>query len=200
VVLLRVLSEQQFTPVGATEPRATDARIIAATNRDLQAEVAAGRFRADLFYRLNVISIALPPLRLRQMDLPDLCERMLALAAQETGRVVRLHPDVMAAFARYGWPGNVRELENLLKRLSAVSRTEVVELSDLPREVAQHASSTFEEPATVQEDAHKLKLLSVISGARTMAEAAKRLGVTRSTLYRQLERLGLRPGRGVRQA
>jgi sigma-54 dependent transcriptional regulator, acetoin dehydrogenase operon transcriptional activator AcoR len=199
-VLLRVLSEQQFTPVGGTEPRTTDARVIAATNRDLQAEVAAGRFRADLFYRLNVIAIALPPLRLRQVDLPDLCARMLTRAAEETGRRVELHPDVMAAFARYAWPGNVRELENLLKRLSAVSRAELVQLSDLPAELAREAPSTPTNAAPSREDPHKLQLLSVIAAAQTMAEAAKVLGVTRSTLYRQLERFGLRPGRGVRQA
>ncbi len=199
-VLLRVLSEDQFTPVGGTEPRSADVRVIAATNRDLPTELAAGRFRADLYYRLNVIPIALPPLRLRGADIPALCERFLSQAAAETQRRVSLHPDVMAAFARYAWPGNVRELENLIRRLSAVSRAAVVELNDLPphfRESMRPGVPSL--PAPESDDPHKLKLVKVIAAARTMAEAAAMLGVTRSTLYRQLERFGLRPSRAVRE-
>lgn len=199
--LLRVLAEGQYTPVGGNAPRLADVRIIAATNRDLPADVAAGRFRLDLYHRLNVIGIALPPLRLRGVDIPALCERFLLQAARETGRRVRLAPPVQAAFLRYGWPGNVRELENLIRRLSATSRSELVEPGDLPPELLA-APTVREEPhdAPASDDPHKLRLVTVIAAARTMAEAASVLGVTRSTLYRQLERFGLRPGRGVHAA
>jgi sigma-54 dependent transcriptional regulator, acetoin dehydrogenase operon transcriptional activator AcoR len=198
--LLRVLSEGHYTPVGGNTPSVADVRIIAATNRDLPSEIAAGRLRADLYHRLNVISIALPALRLRSADIPSLCERFLLAAARETGRQVRLAPEVMAALLRYAWPGNVRELENLLRRLSATSRNELVLTSDLPAELTTAAAAVDAcgPPATASEDPNKLRLVKVISAARTMAEAAAMLGVTRSTLYRKLERFGLRPGRAVR--
>jgi sigma-54 dependent transcriptional regulator, acetoin dehydrogenase operon transcriptional activator AcoR len=202
-VLLRVLAEGQYTPVGGTEPRSTEARIIAATNRDLPAEISAGQFRADLYYRLNVISVSLPPLRARSADIPSLCRRFLAAAARETGRSVTLDPAVMAVFMRYDWPGNVRELENLLRRLCAVSMDPVVHVTDLPREMrgaGPLAEPTPDASASSADNPHKARLVSVIAAARTMAEAAATLGVTRSTLYRQLERFGLRPSRGVRNA
>jgi len=198
--LLRALQERQITRVGANQPRFVDVRIIAATNRDPRVEVEAQRFRSDLYYRLNVLSIPLPPLRARASDVGLLARRFLEAAERETGRRVTLAPPVEQALLRYGWPGNVRELENLMFRLSATSLREVATLEDLPAELraadiveaAQSAAESGE-----HEDLRKLELISVVRGARTMAEAAARLGVTRSTLYRRLERFGLYPSRWV---
>jgi transcriptional regulator of acetoin/glycerol metabolism len=206
--LLRALQERQITPVGATQPRTIDVRIIAATHRDPRNEIAANRFRSDLYYRLNVLSIALPPLRDRPSDITLLAQRFLQAAEPETGRRARLTPEVEQALVSYDWPGNVRELENLMYRLSALSRHGAIQLSDLPAELrdtpqaAAHRNTASVENARHDsnrstDDPRKRELISVIRGARTMAEAATRLGITRSTLYRRLERFGLHPTRWV---
>jgi DNA-binding NtrC family response regulator len=115
--LLRFLDERRFERVGDSRTREVDARIVAATNRDLEAEVAAGRFRGDLFYRLAVVALRLPPLRERPEDLPALIEHLLArLSAREHRPPPRLEPAALAALTGYAWPGNVRELGNALER------------------------------------------------------------------------------------
>lgn len=197
--LLRALQERQVTRVGANQPRNVDVRIIAATHRDAHAEAQAQRFRSDLFYRLNVLPITLPPLRARASDVTLLARRFLQAAERETGREVALAPEVEQALIRYPWPGNVRELENMMYRISATSRGDVATLDDLPAELREASARESVVPAANggSEDPRKLALISVIRGARTMAEAAARLGVTRSTLYRRLERYGLSPGRWV---
>jgi len=198
--LLRVLQERQITRVGANQPRFVDVRILAATHRDPRAEIAAQRFRSDLYYRLNVLSITLPPLRARASDIVLLARRFLVAAERETGRRVTLTPEAEQALIRYGWPGNVRELENLMFRISATSANEVATLADLPVELRAAGAEESASPAADgggHEDPRKLELISVVRGARTMAEAAARLGVTRSTLYRRLERFGLYPSRWV---
>jgi transcriptional regulator with PAS, ATPase and Fis domain len=198
--LLRALQERQITRVGANQPRAVDVRVIAATHRDPRREVDAQRFRSDLFYRLNVLAITLPPLRARASDIAILARRFLVAAERETGRRVSLAPDVEQALLRYAWPGNVRELENMMYRVSATSREDVVTLEDLPAELRDRASGEREPVAATSsepEDPRKLELISVVRGAKTMAEAAARLGITRSTLYRRLTRFGLQPSRWV---
>jgi transcriptional regulator of acetoin/glycerol metabolism len=194
--LLRALQERQVTRVGANQPRSVDVRIIAATHRDPHAETQAQRFRSDLFYRLNVLPITLPPLRARASDIALLAKRFLQAAERETGRAVTLAPEVEQALIAYAWPGNVRELENLMFRISATSREDVAGLDDLPTEVRAGAPPPLAAHSG-EEDPKKLELISVVRGAKTMAEAAARLGVTRSTLYRRLERFGLSPGRWV---
>jgi len=194
--LLRVLQERQVTPVGSHRAQPVDVRVIAATNRDPRAEVAAGRFRADLYYRLNVLSITLPPLRARGRDILVLARKFLQLAQRETGRRVTLGPQAEQALADYAWPGNVRELENLMFRLSAVCPGDTVELSDLPSEL-QNAQPAAPGDPEFCDDANKRELIAVVRGAKTMAEAAAKLGITRSTLYRRLERFGLQPKRWV---
>lgn len=196
--LLRVLQEEQVTRVGSNDARPVDVRVIAATNRDLAAELEAGRFRRDLFYRLNIIHIALPPLRDRGPDILTLAHEFLASAAHETGRRVSLSPEVEAAFLTYAWPGNVRELKNLIRRLSATSLALEVTLADLPDELCTRAAPSSVAPAPdVSPEPQKAKLMAVIQRAKNMAEAASLLGINRSTLYRQLERFGLRPRRTV---
>ncbi len=131
--ILRVLQGQSFTPVGGTKSVTVDVRVIAATNKDLEQEIAAGRFRQDLYFRLNVIPIRLPPLRERVEDVPVLAGHFLEKFARVNGRRVDgVRPDAMEALQRYRWPGNVRELENLVERFVVLSRGGWLEMKDLP--------------------------------------------------------------------
>ena len=184
-VLLRVLQEGEVTPLGAHRATPIDVRVIAATNRPLLAEVEAGRFRLDLYHRLAVLAVEIPPLRDRPEDLPSLIEHLLEAAATETGRRIQLLPEVEARLLSYPWPGNVRELKNVLIRLAATSPEELVTLDDLP------PSLVMTPVAAPAEDEEVARLKSAVDRSRTMAEAARLLGITRSTLYRQLDRFGL---------
>jgi len=134
VRLLRVLQEKEFIPVGSTTPRKTDVRLIAATNRNLSDEVKNGRFREDLFYRLNVIDIRLPSLSERRDDIPLLIQHFLEKYATE-GRKHRFSEDALNCLARHDWPGNVRELENLVERALALSENDILEVVDLPEDL-----------------------------------------------------------------
>jgi two-component system response regulator PilR (NtrC family) len=134
VKLLRALQERKVKPVGATDESEVDVRVVAATNRDLEAEVARGAFRADLYYRLNVIEVRLPPLRQRREDIPLLAEHFLRRFSGEHGREVRLSSEALRRLERYDFPGNVRELENVLERAVALSSSAVIGSSDLPDE------------------------------------------------------------------
>ena len=128
--LLRVLQERCFERVGSSRSQSVDVRVIATTNRDLPTEVMAGSFREDLYYRLNVLPVALPPLRSRREDVPELAEHFLSLVAQREGRAVKLiEPDAMERFLRYDWPGNVRELQNLCERAAVLTRDDAIRLS-----------------------------------------------------------------------
>lgn len=138
VKLLRVLQERSFEAVGGTRPIEVDVRIIAATNKDLEAEVKAGRFREDLFYRLNVVPVNLPPLRERKVDIPLLLEHFNARSAKVRHRSVKgFTPAALERLGQYGWPGNVRELENLVERLTVFCMDEVVDVGDLPPKVVE---------------------------------------------------------------
>jgi len=189
--LLRVLQERQFYPVGADRPERTEARVIAATHRDLEAMVAAGQFRADLYYRLRVVEIVVPPLRDRPGDLPLLARALLHRASAALGRPAPvLAPDALAALVRHSWPGNVRELENCLTRALVVASGEVIRAehvvlgvptgSDAPGRV-----STLEE----MEREHVIRALAATRGHK--ARAAQLLGVSRPRLDRLLAKHGL---------
>jgi transcriptional regulator with GAF, ATPase, and Fis domain len=132
VKLLRALQDGEVRRVGANQPTTVDARVVAATNRDLQQRVREGAFREDLFYRLNVIPVTLPPLRERREDIPLLAETFLERVAQKQGRTVRLGADAIESLLRYPWPGNVRELENLMERTAILTAHEVIGGGDLP--------------------------------------------------------------------
>ena len=139
VKLLRVLQEHEIEPVGGTGPRQVDVRVVAATNRNLEAEVAEGRFREDLFYRLNVIPVQLPPLRERGSDVLLLAQAFLERFCQERGRpVLRLSEEVRRIFMAYPWPGNVRELENFMERLSILADGDTIVLDDLSAKILSH--------------------------------------------------------------
>jgi DNA-binding NtrC family response regulator len=195
--LLRVLQEGEVRRVGGSEPIKVDVRVVAATNRELEDEVKAGRFREDLYFRINVVTIRLPPLRERPSDIPLLVEHFLAkYATRERRSDAGTAPQAMALLQRYGWPGNVRELENVIERALALSKDGVILPSDLPPEVAQ-ASPVGAAPAGIADDRPTLAelerryielILRETSGNKK--RAAEILGIDRRTLYRTLEREG----------
>jgi len=195
--LLRVLQEGEITPVGSPTAHPVDVRVVAAANRPLRGAVAAGVFRQDLFYRLDVISIEIPPLRERPEDIPVLLERFTQAACRETGRCVTFTDEALAALGRYAWPGNVRELENLVRRLSAQAGCGPVGLECLPADFRGVSTPAGFTSAPREPDGERERITRAVAGARNMAEAATSLGMTRSTLYRHMERLGLAPRRTI---
>ena len=198
--LLRVLQEGEVTRIGASYARAVDVRVIAATNRDAATCVATGALRQDLYYRLNVLAIQLPPLRDRGLaDVELLATEFLASAAMDLGRPAPLlTPDALHALAAYNWPGNIRELKNLIRRLVALGESPVVALDDLPPQIrAGSLPSVQRADVATTPDPLRDSLILAVNSAPTMSEAARRLGVTRSTLYRRMAQYGLRPGRAV---
>jgi transcriptional regulator with GAF, ATPase, and Fis domain len=201
VKLLRVLQERTFEPVGESRSRRTDARIIAATHRHLTREVAEGRFREDLYYRLRVVPIAMPPLRERREDIEPLALHLLARVGAQRGRALILAPDALRALLRYPWPGNARELENALEYAVAVCPGQTIHRGDLPVEVAEPdaappAADAAREPGLESSappgDDERARLRSVLDQHRWNREAAARaLGISRTTLWRRMREAGL---------
>jgi two-component system response regulator HydG len=194
VKLLRVLQEREVIPVGGTQAIRVDARLIAATNRDLEEEMRTGRFRSDLFYRLNVIAIHLPPLRSRKDDIPVLAEAFLRRMATERKVEMRtLGTAALEAIMAYDWPGNVRELENALERAATLSKHPEIAVDFLPSRVTERRSEPLvsDRPVAnplldVIERAYILFVLQAEGGNKT--KAAEVLGIDPSTLYRKLGR------------
>jgi DNA-binding NtrC family response regulator len=197
VKLLRVLQQREVIPVGATEAKPVHARVIAATNRDLEEEIKRGNFRSDLYYRLNVISIILPPLRERPNDIALLSELFLKRTGEMRGEAPRgLTPEALAAMQKYSWPGNVRELENALERAAILAKGDSIPLSALPERVVEPKSDPL-----VSDAAQSNPTLDTIERAYIMwvleneggnkARTAEVLGIDSSTLYRKLSRYGL---------
>ena len=191
--LLRVLQEGEVLRVGGAQPRRIDVRVVAATNRVLRDEIAAGRFREDLYFRLNVIPIQLPPLRLRREDVVPLARHFLARHAAEAGRRLRFAPDAEAILAAHAWPGNVRELENAVERAVVLACGDTIGPEDLLLE--ERVTPAAAGDGTLQESldrAAATRIRSAIaSAAGNRAEAARLLGVDRTTLYRMMRRLGI---------
>ncbi|WP_437912315.1 sigma 54-interacting transcriptional regulator [Sorangium sp. So ce302] len=191
--LLRALQERQVRRVGENTSRHVDARILAATNRDLAADAAAGRFRRDLYYRLRVIEIRLPPLRERREDVLPLARALLATASRRLDRpVAGFTPEAEGALERHGWPGNVRELENAVEHAVALARGGVADLEDLPDDVrgAAPTGGGGEEPAarTLEGVERRAILAALERHGGNQARAAAELGIGASTLYRKLRR------------
>jgi DNA-binding NtrC family response regulator len=188
--LLRVLQEQEYHPVGSDRAERTEARVIAATHRDLEALVAAGQFRADLYYRLRVVEIEVPPLRERRGDVPALAEHLVAKASRAMGRAPPvLAADTVEALIAHDWPGNVRELENCLVRAAVLATGGVVR----PGHLALDGGAAAGPPRLVTLDAveaeHVAAVLAATAGNRT--RAAEILGISRPRLRRLLEKHGL---------
>jgi DNA-binding NtrC family response regulator len=195
VRLLRALQEHEVTPVGSSIPVSFDARIICATNRDIEKEVTEGRFREDLFYRLNVIEIHLPPLRERREDIPLLVRKFITRTAREQGREEKaIEPAAMSALINYAWPGNVRELQNAIERAFTLSG-EAIDLDSLPprvRDAVGQRAGTIRDPdglrPTLEEIERQHIFETLASVNQDKARAANILGIDLSTLYRKLKR------------
>jgi DNA-binding NtrC family response regulator len=208
--LLRVLQQKEFRPVGSNHVRRSDFRIISATNRDLAAEVEKGTFRRDLYFRLNVITLRLPPLRARTEDIPDLVQHFL----RKYGRGHELTEDVMRALGSYEWPGNVRQLEHCIQHMVAVNSGPFLHVNDLPTALMNHVTQKginqtgltsmaravgtvesspmlFDTPIIPLPELERRAVLDALrytKGDRTMA--ASLLGIGRTTLYRKLKEYG----------
>jgi DNA-binding NtrC family response regulator len=200
VKLLRVLQEHSFERVGESQSRRTDARIIAATNVDLRRAVQEGRFREDLFYRLRVVPIELPPLRERREDIEPLATYLLARVAARQGRALRFSPDALRALLDYPWPGNVRELENALEYAVAVCKGQTILPEDLPAELQQgSALATPPDSNAVDSGADRRPLRGDVQELKRAleehrwrrVEAARALGISRGTLWRRMREAGL---------
>ncbi|MGH8597183.1 MAG: nitrogen regulation protein NR(I) [Gammaproteobacteria bacterium] len=215
--LLRVLAEGDFYRVGGHQPVHVDVRVIAATHQDLERRVQAGVFREDLFHRLNVIRLQLPPLRDRSEDIAELASYFLAITARELDiEAKRPSPAALDAFRAYGWPGNVRQLENVCRRVSIMAPAQVIELRDLPKEFTEGAVGSTERPGQDREVALRRwaehyagnsqipilddavpkfeRTMILVALAKTQGrrhDAAKLLGWGRNTLTRKIKELGL---------
>jgi DNA-binding NtrC family response regulator len=194
--LLRVLEDRRFYRVGGTEPLHADVRFLAATNRELAKAVQQGQFRDDLFYRLNVITITLPPLRQRKEDIPLLVQHFVEALAAEAGKKVEgVSKDALDALIAHDWPGNVRELRNVLERAVVVAPGEILETRDLglPQPGgAAAAAPSFPRLASLDDVEHE-HIANVLAGTGgNVTRAARVLGIDRVTLYNKMKRYGLR--------
>jgi NtrC-family two-component system response regulator AlgB len=192
--LLRLLQEKRYERVGETQTRACDVRILAASNHDLNAAVAAGTFREDLLYRLNVIEVYLPSLQQRPHDMLPLAEHLLQFFARQTGKALTgFTAEARAALARYPWPGNVRELRNAIERAVILSSGPLIGVADLPAQIGSPPlTRTVEVGAAVTlEQLEAEHIRRVLAATATMEKAASLLGIDASTLYRKRKRYGL---------
>jgi transcriptional regulator with PAS, ATPase and Fis domain len=195
VKLLRFLQERTFERVGDSHTRKADVRIIAATNADLRKAIAEGRFREDLYYRLRVVPIEIPPLRARREDIEPLARFLLARVAAQHGREMRFSPDAIRVLLRYSWPGNVRELENAIEYAVAVGMGQTIQPEDLPIEVLESrpvlAANTHEVTATSETEA----IRAALDQNHWQRDAtARALGMSRTTLWRKMREAGLADG------
>jgi len=201
VKLLRVLQERCIERVGSSTSTEVDVRILAATNRDLAADVESGRFRADLYYRINVVPLRMPALRERREDIRLLAERYLARAADESGRSVSFTPATLTAMETYSWPGNVRELENAIEHGLALSDDDVIRVTDLPEDIVRSGLTEslrddwragrvgFEE--TLNRFEHELLRETLERSAWNQTRAAAELGITRRVLKLKMDKYEL---------
>jgi len=197
VKLLRVLQERTFERVGGAKTLSVDIRLIAASNRDLEKEVEEGRFREDLFYRLNVVPLLLPPLRDRQDDIPVLAAHFAAKAAQKYAHSTpELEPALVDVLLEYEWPGNVRELENLMERLVVLSSNSRLGLEFVPEKMLRVLpDANTSDESTLEGAVISIKRRMILSALQSeggnKVAAAKRLGISRSYLHRLINEFGL---------
>ena len=200
VKLLRFLEDGEVWSIGAVKPKRPNVRIVAATNRDLGRMIHDGSFRGDLFYRLNVLAINIPPLREHPEDIADLVDMMLAKLERKVGRRRTFTPDAIRALAAYRFPGNIRELWNIVERLVVTTHGEMITTRDLPAEITQLTSPTrvdeHDRPSLrkARQKVEAQLLRDALSRFGTQARAAKHLGVTQSTIARKVRQYGLSDG------
>jgi DNA-binding NtrC family response regulator len=204
IKLLRVLQESEVKPVGSSDTQKVDVRVIAATHQDLDQLVKSGKFREDLYYRLKVIEIQLPPLRERIDDLPDLVGHFLARFAEKNRKSVsHISNDAMALLNAYAWPGNIRELEHAIERAVAMTNTSVLFPEDFPPEIRAPGKPLAKGdvtgaplgvggPAESLEEMEKVHILKVLQDVNyNKSKASEVLGIDRATLYRKAQRYGI---------
>lgn len=198
--LLRVLQEREFEPLGSTKTVRVDIRIIAASNRILLDEVKKGKFREDLFYRLNVVPINLPPLRERREDIPLLIEHFLKIYNDKNGRnLLGFHPRALDALMRYSWPGNIRELENIVERAVILTRDDYVPFSELPESIREATGDPLSQEIregirpgmTIREMERELIIKTLEENDANRTHTSKVLGITRRTLQHKLKEYGI---------
>ena len=196
--LLGAIQDKSFDRVGGVKTIKVDIRIIAATNQDLQSAVQAGKFRSDLFYRLNVVPIYIPPLRERIGDLIPLVDYFRKrFTAKYHKKIDNLSPEVMATFSHYRWPGNIRELENVLERMVLMSETDTLALDQLPPEIrgivsTVGASTLKEKIDTISQMTEKQMIIDALNKTnQNRTKAAKLLGISRRTLQNKIKEYGL---------
>jgi formate hydrogenlyase transcriptional activator len=197
--LLRVLQEQEFERLGSTRTHQVDVRLVAATNRDLVGMVKRNEFRSDLYYRLNVFPVPLPPLRARREDISALVEHFVDIYARRMGKQIdQISPETMAELTSYAWPGNIRELQNFIERSVILSSGSVLQP---PLSSLNAADTTESQEAVTLEEAERDHIRKILEQTRWVVSgpngAAARLGIKRSTLYFRMQKLGIsRPNRG----
>lgn len=207
IKLLRVLETRNFERVGGTETIESNVRLITATNRNLKEEVEAGRFREDLYYRLNVVNMHLPSLRERENDIPLLLTHYLTLFCDENGKKIDgFTPEALKLLMAYSWPGNVRELRNCVERMVVMARGSTLSMQDIPKEIQEEIGERLqsEQPQDNGTEVDEVADVSLATNERRLiekalerchgnrSEAAKQLGMSRRTLYRRLEEYGLK--------
>ncbi len=201
VKLLRVLQEREFEPLGGTRPVKADIRLVSATNADLSGLISEGKFRKDLFYRINVISLVLPPLKERPEDIPDLASAFLSsFASKMNKKIDGFAPEVFSRFYAYDWPGNIRELENVVERMVVLSDDSLIGKESLPPELTSAvvtsrdslSSSGAVRVASVRDGAERECIVVALEAhGWKRAETAKALGMDKATLWRKMKRLGI---------
>jgi len=208
VKLLRVLQEKVFERVGSSEPVRVDVRIVAATHQNLERLIQQGLFREDLYYRLNVIAIAVPPLRERREDIPELVQYFLQQISEETGRAIaEIDDEAMSMLRNYPWPGNIRQLRNVIERAIVVAEGGLITVDHLPPELTvgsapMNSLATGAKPGTPRRRGglsreerlrrQKEELVQALAEAKgNKAEAARALGIPRSTLLSRMQKFGL---------
>ncbi|MEN2994798.1 MAG: sigma-54 dependent transcriptional regulator [Thermodesulfovibrio sp.] len=207
VKILRVIQEKTFERIGGTRPIRVDVRIIAATNKDLENEVKEGRFREDLFWRLNVVPVVIPPLRERKEDIPLLCDYFIEKFSKKFGYSLKIKPEVMEIFLNYTWPGNVRELENLIERLYVLNEDGIVDIKDIPEKIKfgeysfkrelipedlNPFSAGIDLNEVLREYEKKLILHALNLHGWVKSKAAKYLNINRTTLIEKMKRLNIK--------
>lgn len=202
--LLRVIQERSFEPVGASRSQSVDVRLVTATHKDMRQAIAEGRFREDLYYRLNVFPIALPALRERREDVPLLAGHFIVELAEAMGkRVTGFTPAALSAMAAYDWPGNIRELRNCIERAVIVARADVIDERDLPQDLFEpgrrEAPSGL--PRDLDAELERLERGFIVEALRrtdgVQVQAARLLGIAERSLWHRIKKLGIRVGRSV---
>ncbi|WP_353185459.1 sigma-54-dependent transcriptional regulator [Bosea sp. (in: a-proteobacteria)] len=202
--LLRVVQERSFEPVGASRSQTVDVRLVAATHKDMRAAVAAGLFREDLFYRLNVFPIRLPALRERAEDIPLLAAHFLASLSETVGKpVTGFSPAALAAMSAHDWPGNIRELHNCVERALIVAKTATIDVQDLPRELfeGQRRTGGAALPRDLDAELERIERDFILEALRrsdgVQVKAARLLGIAERSLWHRIKKLGIRLNRTV---